>query len=53
MKQEDFEEYIAHLQNKSFKTSRKDSAIINNLYTLITIVIVSIAIVVYTNYVVK
>ncbi|MCK5110434.1 MAG: hypothetical protein KAQ94_02855 [Arcobacteraceae bacterium] len=52
MKQEDFEEYIQTLHNKQFETSRKPSAIVNNFYSLITIVIISIAIIIYVNYVV-
>lgn len=52
MKQDDFEEYIDTLQNKKYVTSRKPSSIISNMYSLITIVIISIAIVVYTNYVI-
>ncbi len=52
MKQEEFEEYITTLQNKTFVTSRKPSAIIGNMYSLITIVIISISIIIYTNYVV-
>jgi len=51
MKQNDFVEYIDKLQNKRFVTTRRDSLIVNNLYSLITIVIVSIAILIYTNYV--
>jgi hypothetical protein len=51
LQQEDFEDYIQTLQNKQFRTSRKPSVVINNLYTLITIVIISIAVVVYVNYV--
>ncbi len=52
MKQDDFEEYIKHLQNKKFVTSRRPSLIINNFYSIVTIVIISIAIIIYTNYVV-
>jgi hypothetical protein len=52
MKQKDFEEYIADLQNKKFVTSRKDSIIINNFYSIVTIIIICIAIILYTNYVV-
>jgi hypothetical protein len=52
MKQEDFEEYIKTLQNKKFQTSKRPSLIINNFYSLITIVIISIVIIIYTNYVV-
>jgi tellurite resistance protein TehA-like permease len=51
MKQEDFEEYIAYIQNKKFVSSRKDSLVVNNFYTLITIAMVCIAIYLYTNYV--
>ena len=51
MKQDDFVEYVQHLQNKEFVTSRKPSLIINNFYSLITIVIISVAIVIYTNYI--
>lgn len=52
MKQDDFEEYINNLQTKEFETSRRPSLIVNNFYSLITIVIISIAIIIYTNYVV-
>ncbi len=52
MKQDDFVEYIKHLENKKFTTSRKDSTIVVNFYSLITIVIISIAIIIYTGYVV-
>jgi len=51
MKQDDFVEHINYLQNKKFVTSRKQSTIIVNFYSLITIVIISIAIVIYTNYI--
>ena len=52
MKQEDFEEYIYELQNKKFKTNRRTSTIINNFYTLVTIVIMTITIVIYVNIIV-
>ena len=52
MKQDDFVEYIKHLENKKFVTSRRDSTIIVNFYSLITIIIISIAIIIYTAYVV-
>jgi len=52
VKQEEFEEYINELQNKEFITNRRPSLIVNNFYSLITIVIISIAILIYTNYVV-
>ncbi len=52
MKQEDFEEYVKYLQNKKFVTSRRPSAIIGNFYMLVTIVIMSICIIIYVNYVV-
>ena len=52
MKQEDFEEYVQEQQNKEFITNRRPSQIVNNFYALITIVIVSIAILVYTKYIV-
>ena len=52
MKQEDFEQKIEELQNKEFKSNRKASTIINNFYSHITIVIMSVAIILYVNYVV-
>ena len=52
MKQDDFVDYINTLQNKKFTTNRKASLIVNNFYSLITIVIISISIILYTNYVV-
>ncbi len=52
MRQDDFEEYINKLENKKFVTSRSPSLIINNFYSLITIVIISITIILYVNYVV-
>ena len=46
-------EYIKELQEKSdFKTTRKQSVIINNFFSLITIIMVTIAILLYVNYVV-
>ena len=52
MKQDEFEEHIKKLQSKEFKTNRKASTIINNFYSLITIIIMSVAIILYVNYVV-
>jgi hypothetical protein len=52
MKQDDFEDYIKTLQNKEYTTSRRPSLIVNNFYSLITIIIISISILIYTNYVV-
>ena len=52
MKHDDFVEYVQRLQNKKFVTSRKPSTIIGNFYSLITIVIVSISILIYTNFIV-
>ena len=43
---------INELQEKSYKTTRKSSIIVNNFFSLITIVIISITIIVYVNYVV-
>ncbi len=40
------------LEKQEFKTTRKSSMIINNFYSLISIVIISIAVILYTNYVV-
>jgi hypothetical protein len=51
MKHEDFVEYVEELRNKKFKTNRPASLIINNFYSLITIIIISLAIIVYSNYV--
>jgi hypothetical protein len=52
LKQDDFKDYIENLQNKQFVTSRRPSLIVNNFYSLITIVIISIAIIIYTNYII-
>ena len=43
---------INELQEKSYKTTKKSSIIINNFFSLITIVIISITIIVYVNYIV-
>jgi hypothetical protein len=52
MKQNDFIDYINSLKNKKFTTNRKPSLIVNNFYSLITIIIISISIILYTNYVI-
>jgi len=51
MKQEDFEEYIKHLQTKKFQTSKRPSLMVNNFYSIITIAIMSIAIILYVNFI--
>lgn len=44
-------EHIKELQeNQEFKSTRKPSMIINNFFSLVTIVIMSIAIIIYVNY---
>lgn len=45
--------YINSLINKEFVTTRKQSTILNNTYSLITIVIITIAIIIYTNFILK
>ncbi|MEA3383360.1 MAG: hypothetical protein U9Q20_01605 [Campylobacterota bacterium] len=45
-------EHIAELQEKSYKTTKKQSVVINNFFSLITIIIISITIILYVNYVV-
>ncbi len=46
-------EHIKELQNnKEFKTTRKQSIIINNFFSLASIIMISIAIILYVNYVV-
>lgn len=45
-------EHIKELQAKSYKGKRSPAAIILNFYTLLTIVIVSIAILLYSNYII-
>jgi len=45
-------EYIKELMEHKYTKERKQSIVINNFYTLLTIGMVSIAIILYTNYVV-
>ncbi len=47
-------EYINDLQNNNneFKTTRKQSIITNNFFSLASIIMISIAIILYVNYVV-
>ena len=45
-------EYIQELQEKSYQHTKKQSIIINNFFSLITIVIISITIILYVSYVV-
>ena len=46
-------EYIKKLQSRtSFKGKRSPATIILNFYTLVTIVIVSIALILYSNYII-
>ena len=40
------------LEDTEFKSTRKQSMIVNNFFSLITIIMVSIAIIMYVNYVV-
>ncbi len=44
-------EQIQELQKQTFKTTRRDSIIVNNFYSLLTIVIMSICIILYANYI--
>lgn len=43
-------EYINQLQEKPYKNKKSPATIILNFYTLVTIVLVSIAILLYSNY---
>ena len=46
-------EYINELiESREFKSSKKQSIIVNNFFSLITIIIMSIAIILYVNYVI-
>ena len=45
-------EYIQGLQEKSYKTTKRPSIVINNFFSLITIIIISITIILYVNYIV-
>ncbi|RLA83302.1 MAG: hypothetical protein DRG78_04810 [Epsilonproteobacteria bacterium] len=45
-------EYINELQTKEIKTSRRQSIIINNFYSLMTIIIMCVAVIFYTVYIV-
>ena len=45
-------EYIKELQQKEFHTSKKQSVIVNNMFSLISIIIISIATILYVNSVV-
>jgi cell division protein FtsL len=45
-------EYINELQNKRLKSNRRQSTVINNFYSLITIIIMCVTIIFYTVYVV-
>ena len=44
-------EHIRDLQEKQFNTTRKQSTIINNFFSLISIIVISITIILYVNYV--
>lgn len=46
-------ELINELIKKEFVTTRKQSVILNNMYSLITIVIITIAIIIYTNFILE
>ncbi len=45
-------EYINELIQKKYTKERRQSTVVNNFYSLITIGMISIAILLYTNYVV-
>jgi hypothetical protein len=45
-------EYINELQNKELKSQRKQSIVINNFYSLMTIIIMCVATIFYTVYIV-
>ncbi|MEA3315910.1 MAG: hypothetical protein U9Q30_08660 [Campylobacterota bacterium] len=45
--------HINDLISKDFVTTRKQSTILNNIYSLITIVIITIAIIIYTNFILE
>jgi len=45
-------EYINELQNKEIKSKKRQSTVINNFYSLITIIIMCVTIIFYTVYVV-
>ena len=44
-------EHIKELQEKKFKTTRKQSIIVNNFFSLISIIVICITIILYINYV--
>lgn len=44
-------EHIKKLQEKSYKSKRSPATIILNFYTLVTIVLISIVIILYSNYI--
>ena len=43
---------IKELQHKSYKATKKQSTVINNFYSIITIAVVCVSIIYYTTYVV-
>ncbi len=45
-------EKIKKLQEKGFKVPRKQNTIVNNLFSIVTIALVCISIIYYTNYIV-
>jgi uncharacterized protein YpmB len=45
-------EYIQELQEKVYESTKKQSIIINNFYSIITIIIVCVAIIFYTVYII-
>ncbi|MEA2019263.1 MAG: hypothetical protein U9N59_12515 [Campylobacterota bacterium] len=51
-KYDDRIEYINELQNKVFKSEKRQSTVINNFYSLITIIIMCVSVIFYTVYVV-
>lgn len=44
-------EHIKELQEKQYKTTKKQSIIINNFFSLISIIVICITIILYINYV--
>ena len=45
-------EYIQDIQDKAFKVDKRQSAVLNNFYSIVTIIIVCLSIIFYTVYIV-
>ncbi|MEA2049514.1 MAG: hypothetical protein U9O56_02105 [Campylobacterota bacterium] len=42
--------HIQELQEKEYKVTKRQSIVLNNFYSIITIVVISLSVIIYTNY---